>query len=76
MVMDFHELDRMMAVAMEPFDHQHLNDVAVFEQINPSAENIARAIGESVLSQLKDPNITLRYCDVWENDFSRARYCP
>ena len=76
MVMDFHELDQMMAVAMEPFDHQHLNEVAVFKQINPSAENIAHAIGESVRSQLKDPNITLRYCDVWENDFSRARYCP
>ncbi len=76
MVIDFHALDEMMQVAMEPFDHRHLNEVPAFIEANPSAENLARAIGESVASQLKVEGITLRHCDVWENDFSRARYIP
>ena len=76
MVIDFHELDKMMQVAMEPFDHRHLNEVPAFVEANPSAENLARAIGESVASQIQDARITLRHCDVWENDFSRARYIP
>ena len=76
MVIDFHELDKMMQVAMEPFDHRHLNDAPAFIEANPSAENLAHAIGESVASQLKDNSVQVRHCDVWENDLSRARYIP
>jgi 6-pyruvoyltetrahydropterin/6-carboxytetrahydropterin synthase len=76
MVMDFHELDEMIARAIEPFDHRHLNDINNFRKENPSAENLARAIGDAVRAQLKDPKIKMRYCDVWENDLSRARYIP
>ncbi len=76
MVIDFHELDRMMGIAIEPFDHRHLNDVSAFEQVNPSAENIAQAIGESVKTQLQGTEIRVSYCDVFENDLSRARYIP
>ena len=76
MVIDFHELDRMMGLAIEAFDHRHLNDVPAFEKDNPSAENIARAIGESVKNQLADTEIRVSYCDVFENDLSRARYIP
>ncbi len=76
MIIDFHELDRMMGVAIEPFDHRHLNELTEFETANPSAENIARAIGESVRGQLQGTHARLRYCDVFENDLSRARYIP
>lgn len=76
MVIDFHELDRMMGAAIEPFDHRHLNEVSAFEEKNPSAENIAHAIGESVRSQLQGTKIRVHYCDVFENDLSRARYIP
>ena len=77
MVIDFQELDVMMQKAMERFDHRHLNDVPDFEIENPSAENIAKAIGDSVLAALRDmPHISLKYCDVYENDLSKARYLP
>ena len=76
MVIDFHELDAMMQKAIEPFDHRHLNDVPTFETDNPSAENIAKAIGVAVLAALEGTRIVFRYCDVFENDLSRARYLP
>lgn len=76
MVMDFHELDKLMAEAIGPFDHQHLNEVPPFDSINPSAENLAKVIAQAVSSRLRDPRIRVSCCDVWENDLSRARFKP
>jgi 6-pyruvoyltetrahydropterin/6-carboxytetrahydropterin synthase len=74
MVIDFHELDRIMEEVIEPFEHRHLNDVSPFDEINPSSENLARFIGEGVKKQLTDARVRVQCCEVWENDLSRARY--
>ena len=74
MVIDFHELDAMMAKALAPLEHQHLNDISPFDVQNPSAENIARMVYESVAAELAGSNVRIRCCDIWENDLSRARY--
>ena len=76
MVIDFHELDRLMADAIAPFDHRHLNEVPPFDAINPSAENLAQVIALHVARSLPDSRVRLRCCDVWENELSRARYVP
>ena len=41
MVMDFAEMDRMLAGVIEPVDHQNLNEIPPFDRINPTAEAIA-----------------------------------
>ncbi len=76
MVVDFHDLDRIMIDAIEPFEHRHLNEVSPFDVVNPSAENIARVICDRVRVRLGDLKARVRCCDVWENDLSRARYMP
>ncbi len=76
MVLDFHELDDAMAAAIEPFDHAHLNEVAPFDEINPSSENLARVIFERVQARLPAKRVRVLRCDVWENERSRARYIP
>ena len=76
MVMDFHELDELIVSAIAPFDHRHLNEVADFARRNPSAENLALAIGKTVSKSLEGKSRRLVYCDVFENDFSKARYLP
>ncbi len=74
MVMDFHELDELMRSAIAPFEHRHLNDVSVFRAENPTSENIARAVGETIGKALAGRSVRLRHCDVFETDLSRARY--
>lgn len=74
MVIDFHELDCIMAKAIEPFEHQHLNAIPPFDNLNPSAENLCHVIYDRVEEQLTDPRVKVCCCDVWENDLSRARY--
>jgi len=41
MVMDFAEMDRMLARVIEPVDHQNLNEIPPFDEVNPTAEAIA-----------------------------------
>ena len=76
MVIDFHELDNLMAAAIEPFDHRHLNEVPPFDELNPSSENIAKVIGSLVEERLDDARLEMRCCEVWENDLCMARYSP
>ncbi len=53
-VMDFHELERIVAAVLDPWRDQYLNDVAPFagEAINPSAERVAEQIALAVAKQL------------------------
>ena len=76
MVMDFHEIDAIMGEAISPYDHQHLNEVEPFTKINPSSENLAKVLFARIQKQVKDPRIEVCFCDVWENDRSRARFIP
>ena len=76
MVMDFHELDELMRSATAPFDHRHMNDVAVFREENPTSENIARSVGEAIVKAVADRALRVRCCEVFETDRSMACYTP
>ena len=41
MVMDFTEMDHLLAGVIKPVDHQNLNEIPPFDKINPTAEAIA-----------------------------------
>jgi 6-pyruvoyl-tetrahydropterin synthase len=55
-VMDFHELEKIVAAVIKPWHGKHLNDVPPFagEAINPSAERVAEQIALAVAGQLPD----------------------
>ena len=74
MVIDFHELDGIMEKGIDPFEHQHLNEIPPFDSINPSSENLARVLFESIRGELRDSRANVSYCEVWENDLSMACY--
>ncbi len=42
LLVDFLEIKRLMGAAIEYLDHRFINDLAPFDEINPSAENIAK----------------------------------
>ena len=76
MVFDFTELKRHLREILGRFDHVCLNDVAPFDEINPSSENIATAIYREIRSQLKDESISICSVEVWESPDSCATYIP
>src|SRR4051812_12401889 len=47
-VMDFHELERLVDEVVRPMHNRHLNELPAFAQANPSTENVASHIANSV----------------------------
>ena len=71
---DFSDLKRRLRSTTEYLDHQFINDLKPFDDINPSAENIAKFIYEEIQRDLKQAAIS--YVKVWETDTSFAVYRP
>ena len=69
-VMDFHELERLLDEIVGPFHNAHLNDRPPFrEGLNPSAENVAM----HVAGQLKLPtHVRVDSVEAWETPQNRA----
>lgn len=64
-VMDFHELERLLDAIIQPMHNRHLNELSMFMSVNPSAENVAVHIGRALKLP---PDISLRRVEVWETD--------
>ena len=78
LAMDFKDLKRMTKALVERFDHQDLNTVAPFTDVNPTAETLAHYFFEELDRQIKaDSSLAeLRLTEVviWENERSAATY--
>ncbi len=72
--MDFHDLKKIASEVIGSLDHAFLNEVFPFTEINPSSENIAKWIYESVKKKINDKSINLSSVTVWENESSSATY--
>ena len=70
-VMDFHELERRVDQIVGPMDQRHLNELAAFANVNPSAENVAGHIA----AKLELPaGVRLMSVEVWETPENSAVY--
>ena len=73
-VMDFHELARLLDAIIRPMHNRHLNEVEPFESgLNPSTENVALHVGRSLA--LPD-GVRLISVQVWETEANSAVFRP
>jgi len=70
MVMDFKFIKNELNKILEKLDHKYLNNLKPFDKTNPTSENIARFIYET----LKRKVAGLKSITVWENPTSSATY--
>ena len=73
-VIDFHELKKITGEVISSLDHSFLNEVFPFTEINPSSENIAKWIYESIKKKLDQDQCTVSSVTVWENETASATY--
>ena len=73
MLMDFKEIKALLGEVVDRFDHTFLNDVEPFSEINPTAENIAKHIAESLAGRMPEP-VAVKSVTVWESDRCAATY--
>ncbi len=71
---DFHELKRLTNEVVSTLDHTVLNEIFPFTEKNPSSENIAKWIYDSMRKKINDENIHLSAVTVWESETSSATY--
>jgi 6-pyruvoyltetrahydropterin/6-carboxytetrahydropterin synthase len=68
-VMDFHDLEARLDAIVVPMNNSHLNDLKAFRKRNPSAENVALHIAETLELPKK---IKLVSVEVWETATNSA----
>jgi 6-pyruvoyltetrahydropterin/6-carboxytetrahydropterin synthase len=74
MALDFHELKAMTVEVAASLDHAFLNEVFPFTEINPSSENIAKWIYESLKKKVESKQCNMTSVTVWENETASATY--
>lgn len=72
--MDFKILKREAGVVIQELDHKYLNDIAVFRNISPSSEYIARYLYQQLAERLNNSVIKIDSVTVWESDNASACY--
>lgn len=73
-VVDFKIVEDAAKEIIDRLDHQILNDLPVFHDLNPSAENIARYIYEELRRKLPADSTQVHKVTVWETDNCGASY--
>jgi 6-pyruvoyltetrahydropterin/6-carboxytetrahydropterin synthase len=80
LLVDFIDLRRNIAGAISRLDHQFLNEITPFDEVNPSAENIAVYLHGEISKGLAAVNaggpVRVSRVKVWETDDAAAVYLP
>ena len=77
LLVDFVDVKKLMHTVVDRLDHQYLNDLAPFDVLNPSAENMAKYFYDEIGGALeRGTPVKLQEVRVWETDTSCAAYRP
>ncbi|SRR5258708_1617052 len=77
LLLDFRDLKGLIKHVIERLDHQMLNEIAPFIELNPSAENLAKYFYDEtndLLTSLTGGRVALKHVTIWETDTTTAQY--
>jgi len=73
LLLDFHDLRRLLEETIEPFDHNCLNEVEPFTGLSPTSENIARYLFRALVERLPQ-GVRLAWVSVSESSDTKVVY--
>lgn len=76
LLVDFVELRAAVQRLAERWDHRFLNDLAPFDKLNPSAENMAKVLCEGIEEAVSRDGVHVQSVTVWETETTSATYRP
>ena len=76
LLVDFLEVKNLIGGVVDGLDHQFLNEVSPFDEINPSAENIAKYFYDRISAGLTGEGVRIAEVRIWETDNASALYRP
>jgi 6-pyruvoyltetrahydropterin/6-carboxytetrahydropterin synthase len=71
---DFRDVKKTLNRVVEKLDHQHLNDLSVFQELNPTSENVARFIYRELGAQLNSGAVKVSKVKVSETPGAGVYY--
>ncbi len=74
---DFKDVKAVLGELIDRLDHQYLNDLEPFKELNPSAENMAKYFYDEAatrLRQVTNGRVRVKQVKVWETDSTTATY--
>ena len=74
MAMDFRKLKNAARELIAPWDHQDLNTLDDFKEINPSAEQIAKLAFDRLSALMDGPETWVDRVTIWENERCSATF--
>ena len=77
LLLDFKLLKNVLRPVIDRLDHQMLNDLEPFIELNPSAENLARYFYDETtlqLAEMTSGRVRVKDCTIWETDTTTATY--
>lgn len=74
MGVDFKTIRQAARTLADELDHRHLNDIPPFDQINPTAENIAAWFFRGLSEALNTETIRVSAVTIWETERARVKY--
>jgi 6-pyruvoyltetrahydropterin/6-carboxytetrahydropterin synthase len=77
LLLDFKLLKNLLRPVIDRIDHQMLNDLEPFTELNPSAENLAKYFYDLTSQQLADltqGRVRVKHVTIWETDTCTATY--
>ena len=73
MVVDFRDVKAIAHGLLDSLDHRYLNELAPFQEVNPTTENVAKWIFEELRSLLP-ASVKVHKVTAWESDHCGASY--
>lgn len=77
LLLDFKDLREVMKHIIDRLDHQMINDIAPFTELNPSAENLAKYFFDETNGRLKtvtQGRVFIKDVTIFETDTTTATY--
>ena len=71
---DFHEMKSLTNEVVSALDHSVLNEIFPFTEKNPSSENVAKWVYDSLRKKIQNETIQLSAVTVWESENTSATY--
>ena len=72
--MDFKHIRQATKAICEHLDHTYLNELSPFDEINPTAENIAAYIYRELADKLNTEHVKVSAITIWETERACVRY--
>ena len=74
MAIDFKRIKQAANEVGNRLDHRYLNDIPPFDQVNPTAENIAAWFFQELSSNLNTEHAKVHSVTLWETDRACVKY--